>query len=114
LQDFLRNADNLRGSLASAINDFRKAFAKRPVRIDLRESQIGHWWRLECGKRVGQADLAVAKPFQQLNGIGARHSAVENTRRAVLGQENMEPPFCAAESFLILIPWGRLRFRQLV
>jgi hypothetical protein len=101
LQYFLRNRDNLRGSLASAVNDFRKTFAQRPVGIDLRESQVGHRRRLECGQRVRQADLAVAKLFQQLDGTDSRHNARENTPSILVGQENVGSLFWKAEPLLI-------------
>jgi len=43
------------------------------VRIDLRESQIGHRGRLERRQRVLQADFPGAEFFQQFNGVGRRH-----------------------------------------
>ena len=66
--------DDLRTSLARAINDFRKTLAQCPVGIHLGKPEIRHRRRLESAQRHGQGYFPLAEFFQKLDGVGGCHN----------------------------------------
>ena len=76
LKQLRRDVDDLRGGLAGAENDFRKALAQGPVRIDLGEAEIGYRRGLELSQHIVPADTTGAEFLQQFDSFRRGHGLI--------------------------------------
>jgi hypothetical protein len=90
-QEFGHNGPNLVGGFAGAENNFGKPFPQRPMRVQLRETEIRDRRRLKGPHHFLTADPAGAKLIQNPDGFGDCHM---RTMPQALSVRNRTVPIC--------------------